>query len=300
MNTDMHPQTDTLKAYLRDIESPEFATLRLHLAQCEDCRNEVNTLSALQQFYPTLPASDANDTPQAIHDYVDDRLSPEARDDVAAQLAKDPATLKAALHYALHSAAMNAELGAAHSPRETAERESGASSWWRQFAQLFELRTPLWMTLPATAAVAAVLAFGVQHFSEQPGGEYVVAAFRDNPVMEFSDNHTQPGIGFFSRAGQSSSAYDNVRIRMTDAGRLTIEWPKVDRALSYTLRLQVFRQKQKITVDEVTTTMPHASFNVDPADTGRRFEWVLSGTTQQHKTFYTTGGFVINKTDQAQ
>jgi hypothetical protein len=301
MNTDMHPDTDTLKTYLRNIESPEFDTLRLHLVQCESCRNELSALSALDRFYPALDESASSETSrqQDILDYVDDRLPARQRADVAAQIENDTQSLKAALRYALHSSSMKAELDAGQNTRANSADVSQLSKLFASCARLFELRATLWAAVPATAAVVAVVAFSVPIFVEQPGSEYLIASYRDNPVIQFSNNQARPGIGFFSQAGQSSSAYDNVQLSITDAGRLTIDWPKIKHALSYNLRLQVFRQKHKAVVGEVTTTTPSASFQIDPEDVGRRFEWVLSGSTREQMTFYTTGGFVIDKTGKA-
>jgi hypothetical protein len=303
MNTETHPELETLRRYLRDIDAPEFDDLRLHLAQCAACRDEVSALGAVEQFYVTLENFSVSEAQQQqISDYIDGRLASPARSEAEALIHGNDAALKAALHYASHSAAMSAALGENAQAQVSAVSEqtvtvnTGLFNW---LGRWLDLRAPVWAVIPATAFAVAVVAISLQtFFSAQPTG-YTVAAYQDNPVMQFRKNEDLPGIGFFSKAGRYAKDYNQVQVEIIDDTRIRMNWPSVENAANYSMRLQLFDQNQKSLVGEITTEQPTATFTPAELNEGRRYEWILSGKTRDDITFYTNGGFVINKPDQA-
>ena len=302
MNTETHPDTDNLRAYLANIDAPGFSDVRLHLAQCQACRDEVAALTAVDRFYPELEHATNDAVQQLICDFVDDKLAPQARAEAEAQIHNDDSALKAALHYASHAAAMSAVLGErdaelAQQNNPASEQTTGASGVINTLGRWLDLRAPLWAVVPATAFAVAMLAVSLQTFISGNHSSYQVASYQDNPVMQFRKNEDLPGIGFFSKADRSTTAYNNVQVSVLDATRIRIDWPQVANALQYTMRLQMFNQNQKLPLGEISTKLPTATFTTAELNSGRRYEWILSGKTQDDKTFYASGGFVINKTD---
>jgi anti-sigma factor RsiW len=307
----MHPETETLQAYLRNIDAPEFDTVRLHLAGCADCRHEVDALSALDGFIPE-PDTDSCSEQQhkLIRDFVDGPLQGDKRTEIEALLHDNPAAMKAALHYASHSTAMSSAIAAAtaeetsaaathnNSAHETTARPASLmSKLYHDVSRRLAMRPPLWAVVPATALAAAMLAVSMQTFFARPGDDFIVASYRDNPVMQFSNNQTLPGIGFFNKAARQTRSYNNVRVSIIDASHLKIDWPAVDNASLYTIRLQLFNHGQKVSLGDVSTETPGAVFETAALNAGHRYEWILSGKTRDDMAFYATGGFVINKTD---
>ncbi|MGB5396794.1 MAG: hypothetical protein WBN96_06560, partial [Gammaproteobacteria bacterium] len=274
----------------------------LHLAQCQACRDEVAALTAVDRFYPELEHATDDAAQQLICDYVDDRLAPQARAEAVALIHNDDSALKAALHYASHAASMSAALGERdteqgqqHTP--AAAKTTGTTGVFSMLGRWLDLRAPLWAVVPATAFAVALLAVSLQTYMSGSHGSYQVASYQDNPVIQFRKNEDLPGIGFFSKADRSTTAYNNVQVEVLDANRIRIDWPQVANALQYSLRLQMFNQNQKLPLGEISTRLPTATFTTAELSSGRRYEWILSGKTTDDKTFYASGGFVINKTD---
>jgi hypothetical protein len=78
---------------------------------------------------------------------------------------------------------------------------------------------------------------------------------------------------------------------------LALHWPAVPNATSYHLALYLIGEGQKITVQEMDITTNQATITAFKAQSGKRYEWTLNGETGDARSFYTSGGFVINKTD---
>ena len=307
MNTDTHPETEDLRAYLGDVDAPEFSALRLHLASCQACRDEITALNAVERFYSTLEQPTDDAAQQLISDYVDGNLQGQAHTNAAALIHDNDSALKAALHYASHSAAMSAALDDSHDAQRSATSAKQNASKTGLFGtglfgaigRWLDMRPPVWAVVPATAFAVAALVVFLQPYLIGQQEQYRVASYQDNPVMQFRKNDELPGIGFFSKAGRSSKAYNKVQVEVLDESRLRIIWPAVDKAVQYTMRLQMFNQNQKISLGEITTKVPTATFETTQLNSERRYEWILSGKTDDEMTFYSSGGFVISKTDQA-
>ena len=297
MQTIAHPDFEILQAYVRQADAAQFAELRLHLAGCAECRVQVDAMMALQQHYPSLESpAVAEHQQQQLVDYIEQHLPQEQRQQVQQMLQDNPTTMKAALHYASHRAAMQQAISPAPQTDAAIQTDvSFFSSLGAYVAGWFELRAPIWLSVPATAAVVLVAVMMLQIGMQGNTTQLEIVAFQDNPVLQFRDNASLPGIGFFNRADNASAVYDKVAVSMPKAGEVAIQWPAIADATEYKMRLQAFYQGEKHSLGEVITRHNSARFAIDNVPANSRYEWVLSGQTARQKTFYTSGGFVISK-----
>lgn len=320
MNTESHPDTDLLKAYSLDCESREYDSVRMHLARCASCRNEVDAINALVNHYDGLAARHAavghaavdridEQSHQQIIDYVEGDLQADEQEKVAAMIRSNDEAMKAALHYASHRSAMSKKLDvqvqAAEDQALNSRQTSPVPGFLQRLSAWLDFRTPLWLTLSSTAIAVLALVYMVPALYPVTGpnsmSTYTVASYQDNPVIQYRAKDALPGMGFFSKAEQFSTAYTNVEVAIeeeTSSSKLVIRWPKVKRAMLYTMRLQMFDQGGKKTIGEITTDETRGVFTVSQPGINKRYEWVLSGTTSDEKTFYSTGGFIISKSQQ--
>ena len=316
MNTDTHPDTDALKAYLLNSESPDYATLRLHLAGCPACRDEAVVLSSLINNYASLDETRGNDESlsdeqhQLIIDYIDGKLSADESVTAKTLINDNKYAMKSALHYTSHRSAMADSLPAhtqdnGQSVTGNAHHHdtSRLSQMLSTVAQWLDTRAPVW-AVPATAFTVAIAIFSIQSIDTLPfsdaNNQFVVASYQDNPVMQFRPTDALPGIGFFSKADNISREYNGVLVKVLNndddtAGKIKLQWPRVKNAIQYSMRLQVFNQGQKITLGEISTKAAIATFDVEEISNNKRYEWILTGETTNKKTFYSTGGFIISK-----
>lgn len=294
MQNTEHPDHDLLRRYILQADAAQFDELRLHLASCPECRSQVDAMMALQQQYPWLenPACDEQQQ-QLIADYVDGLLDSEAVDRVQRLLDENPAAMKSALHYASHRAAMQqAGLATPSSAEPFAERQGMGAALRGRFSNWLALRPPVWMSVPITVMAVLLVVMILDVLPFQDTG-YEIVSYQDNPVIQFRSREPLPGIGFFNRADMAQAEYDDLNILIPQLGEVTLHWQPVEGAISYTMRLQVFHQGEKITLGEISTADTRARFVFDELYMGSRFEWVLSGHTRDDKTFQADGGFVI-------
>lgn len=305
-----HPDTEQLTAYLTNPQSGEFMDLRLHLARCVDCRAEVSVLAELKENpLPGLAEAglDSDDAfhnatqEQLIEKYVDGVLDGEERQEVETLLQTDPRAIKAALHYASHSAGMKRALYDSpdgvipdQSKLRPDNKTSARPSLLNAINNWLQLRAPVWLAVPATAVVVALFSITMTPLLTSTTSQFTVASYQDNPVIRFEQKNRQPGIGFFANAGKTEQAYATIKTRLFDGNMLDLSWPVVAKAVSYKIQLQLIKNGQRTNVGELTTKLAQASFKRVPDDTGHRYEWVLSGNTTDGKTFTTHGGFVIH------
>ena len=303
MTVSNHPELATLKDYLANSAADEFAALRLHLAQCGECRELVSGLSGVIIMSQHLPAAAdgalSDQQHQQIADYIDGHLTAAEGQQQQEFIQTSAAAMKAALHYASHKAAMDRGLAtsAANAPQSNSKRAS-QPQWfdvWGQLKKLVTLQAPVWFTVPATAALVALLSINLFNQPASDNANYTIAGYQDNPVMQFRAKESQPGIGFFARPSQSSEPYKAIKVSLSGDKRFTIQWPPVTGATIYTLRLQMFNQGSKQVVGEVTTKTNSAVITADLENIAHRYEWVLSGETSDNRAFISSGGFVINK-----
>ena len=120
-----------------------------------------------------------------------------------------------------------------------------------------------------------------------------VIAFQDNPVLQYSTQDTQPGIGFFSQVGADSKPFAGMTIELQAEDRLRLSWPEIPGVSDYNLKLQVFRDGQTRLLARRQLDSTVAEIQLDEPLTQHRYEWVLSGNTLDQGSFQANGGFVI-------
>ncbi len=307
MTLNDHPELATLKNYLNNSAAAEFSSLRLHLAQCSECRAQLEGLMGVQQV-SRLSSSDTSKMDvlteqqhQQIADYIDGRLSDAEHQQQDAFIHSNPSAMKAALHYASHKSAMDKTLLKDESP-PVSDPVTGnhqlQAHVLQKLKQLLRFQAPVWLTVPATAALVALLSVNLfdQPLYEQ--APYTIASYQDNAVIQFRSKDHLPGIGFFAKSAQQSEAYDRLKVSVSRDKRFTMEWPPVPGALNYSLRLQMFDHGNKIVVGEVTTETNSAVISTQHDNIYHRYEWVLSGETRDNRVFLASGGFVINHSDE--
>jgi len=226
MTIDKHPDFELLQRYGRQADAPEFSDLRLHLASCRECRAQLDAMSALAQHYPWLQSATADEhQQQRVIDYIEQRLPQQQRQSVEQLFHDDPAALKSALHYASHHAAMQSsvlepvlEESAGSTRRPVHGADNIASSLRRRLFDWLRIRAPLWLSIPATAVVVALLAIGLQPVLPTGDSGYAIVNYQDNPVIQFRSQQQLPGIGFFNRADKGVAPYGDVTVTMRQVG----------------------------------------------------------------------------------
>jgi hypothetical protein len=316
-NPTSHPQRDTLLAYLEAAEKPEFAAVRLHIASCGDCRAMLQRLANLQHTLQTTglqhnrfePASDQLISAleqQTIERYVDGDLHGIDSAAVKQMLSSDPGALKAALHYASHNtgqSAGNAQRNAASidAPKPAPMLRSHNHPFIKQLKKLLDFKPPVWISVPATAAVVFLVTLAVVPQGMNPASpDFTVAGYQDKPVIHFQGADQLPGIGFFNKARRSTESFGPVDIQYDAQQTLVLNWPAVPNATNYHLAVYLISEGGKITVQEMDLASNHATIADFNAQSGKRYEWTLNGETRDARSFYTSGGFVINSISDRQ
>ena len=241
---------------------------------------------------------------QSIERYVDGELQDQHAAQIKTLLESDAIALKAALHYASHShhsAKLRQQAAAtsttSHSVSPQLDKTHTLLNYLKNF---FDFRPPLWISAPATAAIVLIMASAIMPswLSEQ-SPDIAIATYQDKAVIHFQGAGQLPGIGFFSKAHSSTQAYGPMKINYSynhnDTQNLSLQWPQVANAKSYHLTLYLIAEGQKITVKELDLTTSHALIKDFKPTAGKRYEWALNGETNDAKSFYTSGGFVINR-----
>jgi len=295
MNT-KHPDTDRLNDYLQQPEARDHAELRLHLAQCADCRSQLELLNSLHQQYP-LPQPPIDERQQQqVADYID---SPEADSAQAQRIKNNPALLKAALHYASHRAAMDEELKPEFQQPSLPAAPSAIAALRAGLLSILQYRSPLWLNASLGVAMLLVISLLIlplmPSLQQATGNGLQIAQYRDNPLIQFRPRQALPGIGFFSKTEEENRPYGELRISFPQPHIIRLQWPAVKNAKIYSLRLQKITQGKKITLADIRTELNRADIKLDTENLNHRYEWTLTGTTSNNKQFIARGGFVINQ-----
>lgn len=313
MSSMNHPDTGQLNAYLQNPMGSDYRQLRLHLAVCADCREQVQLLDELQTHLPAIEAelyqqniasnSELHDAlhSQLIEKYIDGQLEPADRLPITELLKNNPQAMKAAMHYASHSARMQRVMGdssgAMLAEQSRAPGKSGRSSSPGLLTSLrhwLEIRLPVWLTVPTAAALAGVLSIVMIPQIELATSQPTVVAYQDNPVIQFKRTENLPGIGFFSDANKMVKPYDRIKASLAGDRIIELSWPKVENAINYTMQLKAIINGRQISVGQVITTSTQAAFKRMANDSGQRYVWHLNGKTDKDELFSTKGGFVIS------
>jgi len=296
-----HPELDEIKNYLNNTSADQFSGLRLHLAQCAECRNLASSVQHLQSV-SKLQVNDSlsEQQHQQIIDYVDGSLNENVAQEIKILLEENPAAKKAALHYASHKPASQKVL--IEPMTVTAGRNASLNSFkfgvnvFNQIKTLLTFQTPVWLSVPVAAALFALLSVNLFTSPDIEQANFTLVSYQDNPVIQFRSKVTSPGIGFFSKTDQLIKTYDGLQVSVSDEGRFTLRWPPVAQAATYTLRLQMFEKGNKVELANITTQETFAVITPALASIYHRYEWKLSGETSDQRDFIAKGGFVINET----
>jgi len=313
-----HPEIECFKSFLNNSAATEFNDLRLHLAQCSQCRNEVEGLTALQKITElSAPDTDilSEQQHQLIADYIDGRLSEEEHQQQEIFLHANPVAMKAALHYASHKFAMDKSLHEAAIDKSFVENtsimgvsnnsgyipDSGElqSNFWlallSKLKNMGDLKAPIWLTVPVTAVLVVMLTINLFNQSLMEQQQFNIASYQDNAIIQFRSKDQIPGIGFFAKSTQLSKSYAGISLSIVEGKHFTLKWPSVPDAIKYKIRLQMFDEGNKVVLGEVTTEKNTAVITVNFDNIAHRYEWVLSGETSDARVFFANGGFVISK-----
>lgn len=284
-----------------------------HLADCKVCRDQVSIISRLQNDWPQLhfQSSLTDDQQQMICDYIDGLLQVENAEKIKTLINDDPEAMKAALHYQGHVTSMQAELsreGRTLRQDNVAElahvipgsKNTKFTDLLASVSQFFSIRIPMVYAMTATAAIFIVALLLIQ-FQELQSNQINIAAYQDNPTIQFTAKNKLPGVGFFAQSGNISKPFKDIRIELISANTIKISWPEVDGTALYKMRIQVFNQGRKTVLKEKSTQNNYTTFQLESEpqtfNANKRYEWVLYGNTTDDRMFYASGGFVISKAD---
>ena len=299
MTVSDHPELATLQHYLNNTAADEFNGVRLHLAQCAECRSLVDGLTGVQQISRSFSGQSKPDTlteqqHQKIADYIDGRLNGAEPQQQKEFIQNNATAMKAALN--------KAALKPIHESTSASGSISGASHpqsvSWKKLKALLGFQTPFWLTVPVTAALVALVSINLVNQPAMEQSPYTIASYQDNAVIQYRPKDQLPGIGFFAKSAQLSEAYDRLKVSVSEDRHFIMQWPPVPGALKYNLRLQMFDQGNKIVVGEVTTENNSAIITANNDNIYHRYEWILSGETSDNRVFFANGGFVINNQEK--
>ncbi|MCK4871069.1 MAG: hypothetical protein KAS93_08170, partial [Gammaproteobacteria bacterium] len=225
MSSMEHPDTEQLSAYMHDPGADDYRQLRLHLISCVDCRQQVKLLSDLninlgeveseQYQHAVSENGELHEVLQSqlIEEYVDGQLNSNEQLRMKKMLSRNGQAMKAAMHYASHSGHMQRELASDSGFMQSEPKYStgynrpakpGILTFLRRW---LEVRTPIWLTVPATAAIAGILSVVLIPQINTASSKSYLIAYQDNPVIQFKSTQNLPGIGFFSRANKITKPY---------------------------------------------------------------------------------------------
>lgn len=303
MKTPKHPDTESLAAYGDNPDASEHDQTGQHLAQCPQCRQVVAKLSMLtetiQQTVPAMKTNLSENESLQIAQYVDGDLDVKQSEEIGRQIQQKKSLLKAALHYSLHSAAMNnainIDVSKENMPDVYQTGKSGDGSdtgsrinFWQR---ILAWRPPVWETVPVTAMLVIVL---MATLSGQQTSQ--IAVYQNEPVMHFQKT-TQaiPGIGFFNAARESEVKYGKVLASADKLGQVSLQWPPVLNAEQYSVSIYKFEGIEKVIVGYQETTSANIIFHNLNLEAHRNYNWEIKGSTSDGQIFHTDGGFVLTQ-----
>ena len=312
MSSILHPDTDQLTAYMLEPTGGKSRQISLHLIECRDCRTQLKLITELREHMQDINTEQFKESIKTdadfvdmldkhkIEEYIDARLDEDSAMQVRHKLLDNTQALKAALHYASHSACMERGLSTMSDSMSSVEsanpshlKPGSQEGVMSRMKHWLHSRVPLWLTIPATAALAGVLSITVLPHGLQFAQNPSIIAYQDNPVIQFRQGKALPGMGFFSNANKQAQPYDGIVANVLDKNVIQLQWPEVQGATSYTIHLKIFKMGQQISVGRLTTTQHQASFKRADQDTGYRYVWSLHGKTGAGELFSTKGGFII-------
>lgn len=304
-----HPDVEQLAGYMESPESGQHNTIRKHLMACDQCRTRVDKLIQLEfdirhyvpRFQQQSTANNKNDNAdQVIERYIDDQLDNRQSQSVKQQIQSSPDSLKAALHYAVHSSAMqkdfsdnDSDLGL-HSTQDT-KKQAVAGSIFGHLFKFFQLPMPVWSMAPATLLLASIVSLPLI-YSQTANNDNgpLIAKFQDNAVISYSSADIPAGsIGFFHDAKSRIEPFKGINITITPDKGLDLNWPPVNKGKTYTLKVYQIENNEKQEIVARTTTEPMVSLDGIKLEKGKHYQWQINGLTNDGLKFSTQGDFLL-------
>lgn len=293
MNNMPHLDEQTLAAYLQQPDAVESKAINLHLASCKQCRQQITLSNRLKTAFASIDQQASNEQQQQIvDDFLYGHLSTDEIDKVKQTIKNDPILLRSALFSLSH------RQPDALKPGRSEKKQLETQDWLNQLKDWFQWQTSAWASVAITAVVTVSLTVFVLHNrnAELPMDQSVaIASYQDDNVIRFVPKDSMPGIGFFTGAQHYSRPFQGMQISYSDKQQLQLEWEPIDKASTYELDIYRFSQGEKQLHDNLSTDQTHASINLTADDYNQRYEWVLSGQTNDDKNFITTGGFIVHQ-----
>ncbi len=282
-----HPGDQLIQDYLKQPDAKAFDELRLHLAGCGYCRRRTEVTAMLRDQGHWLESERVEADPR-VAELLAGKLQAEQARELKQELKQDPASLRAALHYATHARAMS----------EITEQDHQEVSVWSMCLDLVKhwlnFQAPLWQMAPVVAVVMSVAVLVInQYYPPGQNGQAQIIAFQDRQTLQYASHETQPGIGFFSQQGANAKPFGGMKVELLDGNRLRLSWAEIPMATDYNLKIQVFRDGETRVLARQASSSTVVELVMDQALTQHRYEWVLSGNTSDNRSFQTNGGFVV-------
>lgn len=321
-----HPNSELLAGYIESPETSQHKPIRQHLMTCDHCRLRVDKLVQLEidikhyvprssrqqvagdnlysdlnnDLYNNLNDDAYSSDEQNIERYVDGQLGPTESQSVKRQLDSNPESLKAALHYAVHSVAMSRNIDTSNSSiTKKSFKDNKASnsfgSFFNSLAQHLQRPTPAWVMAPAVLVFATIISLSLIELNtgQQKDGPFI-AKFQDNAVISYASADIPKGsIGFFHDAKSRTEPFSGMNIIVIPNQRLDFSWQAIAKAKSYEFKLYEFNNGQKRELTTLTSNEPGASPKNITWENEKHYQWQISGVTQDGLQYTTSGDFVF-------
>ncbi len=306
----VHPTMEQLVEYIKNTSSCNEEALCLHLAECEDCRRHAEIISLLIQHLPALSGSMINiEQNNLIIDFIAGGTDKDKLKEIRLSIINDAETLQPALYYASHSNALNREVEnkGVYRRQITGNKENNtllikmirkSIDALMKWLNIINGKLSNWKWLKSKYFYVAVIVIFIlliilaqaSFFSAKKKPALFAVVYRDNPVIEFTDNSVQKN--------KDIKIFNTVRVSVISGGKIKISWPEIKHVGEYTIQLQQNSNGKIVLLQRHRVSYPSAIFNFSTTNksvlqAGRRYEWVLSGRTDTNKNYYTKGGFVL-------
>ncbi len=281
-----HPEVALLAAYAESPQTLAYQEARRHLIGCPECRGRVSSLQSVIRQIQSDP-SVGRDREAGEHlgevvisDYLEGR--PTDRVKIQQHLASCDYCAEGALYYAVESAGGHE----AKLPEKTTDKETGP---FRLLQNILSWRVPVWVP----AGVLAAMALFAMILTRDE--KVIVVSYQDRPEVVFTSKKGDiPGMGFFEGARQKSVSYKGLSVHMQDSQNLRIAWPEVKTARLYEVRFYAWQEGVRTLVGQAGTSGEReVLLHLSGVVPGRRYEWELSGITEDERRFVARGGIVV-------
>jgi len=308
-----HPEMEQLIEYIKNINSCNEGSLCLHLAECENCRRHTEIISLLMQHLPVLSASMINiEQHNMIIDFIAGNIDRNKLKDIRLSIINDPKMLQAALYYASHSNAMNHEIENKDTHRmQIAGKSENNTLLIKMIKKSMDVLMKWLYVISGKLSnlkwlkskyfyVTAIIIFAVfiillrsSFFTAEKKNTLFAVSYQDNPVIEFKDADLSPVTDSFAQKN-----FNTVTVNVINDKKIKISWPEIKHVSEYTIRLQQNRNGKIVLLQRHSVSHPYSIFDFSATnrrilETGKRYEWILSGRTDANKSYYAKGGFVL-------